>query len=156
MRFPRKTLVRRFPKILVDSRRMRKISREIKGFCVPDEEESARDEAVSQRRPGQPEVLVRSVVATREDVHAFGKQLAAAAWQRGFAAAPRKAFVGRRTGCELDGVAHATSPITRRSWISSTRSVTCLPPQWRDGPCVRDGRSIASGRNGCGAERWNG
>jgi hypothetical protein len=32
-------------------------------------------------------------VATREDVHAFGKQLAAAAWQRGFAAAPRKAFV---------------------------------------------------------------
>ena len=27
-------------------------------------------------------------------IHAFGKQLAAAAWQRGFAAAPRKAFVG--------------------------------------------------------------
>jgi hypothetical protein len=33
------------------------------------------------------------VVATREDIHAFGKQLAAAAWQRGFAAADRKAFV---------------------------------------------------------------
>jgi len=81
------------PKTLVDLERMRKISREIKGFCVPDEEESPRDEAVSQRRPGQPEVLVRSVVATREDVHAFGKQLAAAAWQRGFAAASRKAFV---------------------------------------------------------------
>ena len=82
------------PKTLVDLGRMRKISREIKGFCVPDEEESTREEAISQRRVGQPEVLVRSVVATREDIHAFGKQLAAAAWQRGFAAAPRKAFVG--------------------------------------------------------------
>jgi hypothetical protein len=82
------------PKTLVDCERMRKISREIKGLCVAGEEESARDEAVSQRRPGQPEVLVRSVVATRKDVQEFGKQLAAAAWQRGFAAAPRQAFVG--------------------------------------------------------------
>lgn len=81
------------PETLVDCGRMRKISREIKGFCVPDEEESAREEAVSKRRAGQPEVLVRSVIATREDMHAFGKQLAAAAWQRGFAAASRKAFV---------------------------------------------------------------
>jgi len=81
------------PETLLDLGRIRKISREIKGFCVPDEEESPRDEAVSQRRAGQPEVLVRSVVATREDIHAFGKQLAAAAWQRGFSAAPRKAFV---------------------------------------------------------------
>jgi hypothetical protein len=81
------------PLVFVDPRRMRKISREIKGFCVPDEEEPACSEAVSQQRPGQPEVLVRSVVATREDVHAFGRMLAVAAWQRGFAAAPRKAFV---------------------------------------------------------------
>jgi len=81
------------PQTLVDVTRMRQISREIKGFCVADEDESAREEAVSQQRPGQAEVLVRSVVATREDVHAFGNQLAAAAWQRGFAAAPRKAFV---------------------------------------------------------------
>jgi hypothetical protein len=82
------------PKTLIDLGRMRKISREIKGFCIPDEAESTREETVSQRRVGQPEVLVRSVIATREDIHAFGKQLAAAAWQRGFAAAPRKAFVG--------------------------------------------------------------
>jgi hypothetical protein len=81
------------PKIFVDPRRMRKISGEIKGFSGPDEEQPTHNEAVSQRRAGQPEVLVRSVVATREDVHAFGRQLAAAAWQRGFAAAPRKAFV---------------------------------------------------------------
>jgi hypothetical protein len=81
------------PKTLVDVARMRQISREIKGFCVPGAEDPAPEETVSQRRPGQPEVLLRSVVATREDVHAFGRQLAAAAWQRGFAAAPRKAFV---------------------------------------------------------------
>ena len=84
----------RIPETLLDLGWMRQISREIKGFCVPDEEESACDEAKSQRRAGQAEVLVRSVVATRKDIHAFGKQLAAAAWQRGFAAAPRKAFVG--------------------------------------------------------------
>jgi hypothetical protein len=82
------------PKTFVDLKRMRKISREIKGFHVPDEEESPREEAVSQTRPGKPEVLVRSVVATREDVHEFGKLLAAAAWQRGFAAAERKGFLG--------------------------------------------------------------
>jgi hypothetical protein len=82
------------PKTLVDPERIRKISREIKGFCVPDDEESPRDEVASQQRPGQPEVQLRSVVATREDVHAFGEQLAAATWQRGFATAPRKAFVG--------------------------------------------------------------
>ncbi|MGW8257107.1 MAG: hypothetical protein ACWGMZ_06455 [Thermoguttaceae bacterium] len=81
------------PETLLDLGRIRKISREIKGFCVSDKEDSLRDEAVSQRRAGQPEVLVRSVTATREDIHAFGKQLAAAAWQQGFAAAPRKVFV---------------------------------------------------------------
>jgi len=89
------------PRVFIDRERMRKISREIKGFCASDKEgnaESSRDEAsdesTSSQRPGQPEVLVRSVVATREDVHVFGKLLAAAAWRRGFAAAPRKAFVG--------------------------------------------------------------
>jgi hypothetical protein len=81
------------PKVFVDQRQIRKIAREIKGFCVEEEEESARSEASSQARAGRPEVLVRSVVATRQEVHAFGRQLAAAAWQRGFAAAPRKAFV---------------------------------------------------------------
>jgi len=49
---------------------------------------------LAKKRLGQPEVLVRSVVATREKVEAFGKQLAAAAHRRGFMAAERKAFVG--------------------------------------------------------------
>jgi hypothetical protein len=82
------------PQVFVHPRRMRKMVREIKGFCVEEDQESAHDEAALEARRGRPEVLVRSVVATRQDVHHFGQQLAAAAWQRGFAAAPRRAFVG--------------------------------------------------------------
>jgi len=85
---------------------MRKMVREIKGFCVAEDEESAGSEAAPEPRRGQPEVLVRSVVATRQDVHALGKQLAAAAWQRGFAAAPRQAFVG--DGQEANWTVHRT------------------------------------------------
>jgi hypothetical protein len=85
------------PKIFVDPRRMGQISREIKGFSAvgdsPTKEESSEPSA-SEKRRGQPEILTRSVVATRESIEAFGKQLAAAAWQRGFMAASRKAFVG--------------------------------------------------------------
>jgi hypothetical protein len=85
------------PEIFVDPGRMGQISREIKGFSAVGEltasEESAKASATEDRR-GRPEVLVRSVVATRQNVEAFGKQLAAAAWRRGFMAAKRKAFVG--------------------------------------------------------------
>lgn len=81
------------PEVFVDPKRMQRMVREIKGFCGGEAEESPQSEAESQPRDGRPEILVRSVVATRQDIHAFGKQLAAAAWQRGFAAAPRKAFV---------------------------------------------------------------
>jgi hypothetical protein len=85
------------PEVFVDPRRMGQISREIKGFSAvgeaPTKEESAEPPA-SSKRPGRPEVLARSVVATREAIEAFGKQLAAAAWRRGFMAAERKAFVG--------------------------------------------------------------
>jgi hypothetical protein len=84
------------PGIFVDPRRMGQISREIKGFSavgdVVTNEDS--DESPAKKRQGQPEPLVRSVVATREPIEAFGKQLAAAAWRRGFMAAERKAFVG--------------------------------------------------------------
>jgi hypothetical protein len=44
-------------------------------------------------RPGCPEVLVRSLVATLKDSEQFGLLLAAAAWKRGFAGARRKAFL---------------------------------------------------------------
>jgi hypothetical protein len=85
------------PKIFVDPRRMGQISREIKCFSAVGDssikEESA-ETVVPEKRQGRPEVLVRSVVATREPIEAFGRQLAAAAWRRGFMAAERKAFVG--------------------------------------------------------------
>ena len=54
----------------------------------PDEAEEAMN-----ARPSRPDILVKTVVATRDDIHAFGRQLAAAAWQRGFAGSERKAFV---------------------------------------------------------------
>jgi hypothetical protein len=44
-------------------------------------------------RPGRPAVLVRTVVASRQDGEGFGPQLARAAWGRGFFGAARPAFV---------------------------------------------------------------
>jgi hypothetical protein len=44
-------------------------------------------------RPGRPEVVVRTVVASRQDIEGFGPQLARAAWGRGFFGAARQAFV---------------------------------------------------------------
>jgi hypothetical protein len=44
-------------------------------------------------RPGSPKPLVKSIVASRACSAVFGAILAAAAWCRGFAGAPRKAFV---------------------------------------------------------------
>jgi len=85
------------PEIFVDPRRMGQISREIKGFSAVGEatpSDASSELPMPKKRPGQPEVLVRSVVATREKVEAFGKLLAMAAWRRGFMAAERKAFVG--------------------------------------------------------------
>jgi hypothetical protein len=81
------------PRIFVDPRKIGQIAREIKGFHATGEV-PGEDLATAETRPGQPEVLVRSVVATRENLEGFGRQLATAAWQRGFFAAARKAFVG--------------------------------------------------------------
>ncbi len=81
------------PQVFIDPRRIAQIAREIKGFHAAGAL-SAAEEAEPARRPGQPEVLVRSVVATRQNVEQFGKQLAASAWRRGFFGALRRAFVG--------------------------------------------------------------
>jgi hypothetical protein len=80
------------PSVFIDSGQMGQISREIKGFSAEGGSGTEVDKPADARR-GRPEILVKSVVATREDIHVFGRQLAAAAWQRGFAAAERKAFV---------------------------------------------------------------
>lgn len=82
------------PEVFVNPEKMREIAGEIKGFAgaagVPETSLPTEREA----RPGRPQPLAREVVATRENVDSFGKQLAAAAWASGFATAPRKAFLG--------------------------------------------------------------
>ena len=44
-------------------------------------------------QPGRPAVVLRTVVASRQDLEGFGPQLARAAWGRGFFGAARRAFV---------------------------------------------------------------
>lgn len=90
----------RLPQTFANFSRMARITREIKGAALrpatptepsTEEELPPPEEAV---RPGRPQILVRSVVATRRPWAEFGPMVAAAAWQRGFAAAERKAFLG--------------------------------------------------------------
>jgi hypothetical protein len=84
------------PRTFVDPGRMREIARGIKG-CSTDAETPSDLTVVPPRadddRSGRPKPLVKSVVATCESVEEFGPRLAAAAYQRGFHAAARKAFV---------------------------------------------------------------
>lgn len=85
------------PATFADPEKMRKIAREIKGFTHDSAVSStvAEEEATSdsKKRFQRPETLVKSVVATSSDVEAFGPLLANAAYERGFNAAARKAFV---------------------------------------------------------------
>lgn len=83
------------PATFADPGKMRKIAREIKGFTSESQPSTKVEEESPdfKKRPGRPEVLVKSVVATSGDVDAFGPLLANAAYERGFHAAERKAFV---------------------------------------------------------------
>jgi len=84
------------PATFVDPGKMREIAREIKGFTSESQVSIKADEEAGEdfkERLGRPEMLVKSVVATSGDVEAFGPLLAAAAYERGFHAAERKAFV---------------------------------------------------------------
>lgn len=84
----------RLPASFVDPERMQRMVREIKGFSGPDgcEDEEAQGQRIDER-PGRPQPLARSVVATRHEVGTFGKLLVSEAFQRRFPGAPRKAFV---------------------------------------------------------------
>lgn len=85
------------PTTFADPGRMCEIAREIKGFSTPSEPSQQRAKAqgdLEPDRPNRPQPLVKSVVATCDPVDRFGPRLAAAAYQRGFHAAARKAFVG--------------------------------------------------------------
>jgi hypothetical protein len=82
------------PEVFVNSGKMREIAGEIKGFAGEAGAADTPPPAEQEARKGRPQPLAREVLATRENVESFGKQLAAAAWALGFAAAPRKAFLG--------------------------------------------------------------
>ena len=81
------------PKTFVDPVRMHELSREIKGFSGDAEAAEDPPQDSPDDRDGRPEVLVRSVIATRKGIDVLGKQLVAEAHARGFSAATRKAFV---------------------------------------------------------------
>jgi hypothetical protein len=85
------------PQHFLDPPRILKLSREV---CrnVPQDSgqknaQSPSDRTETERRAKSPEVLVKTVVATKQPYAVLGVILAAAAWARGFAAAARKAFV---------------------------------------------------------------
>jgi hypothetical protein len=73
--------------------RMAQLSREIKGFSAASVESPSAREAHEQERPERPLVLTSNVVAMRRRETDFGANVAAAAWESGFAGATRKAFV---------------------------------------------------------------
>ena len=84
------------PATFADPGKMREIAREIKGFTTESQVSCKADEEAGpdvKERAGHPEILLKSVVASSGNIDAFGPQLAAAAYERGFFAAPRKAFV---------------------------------------------------------------
>jgi len=61
-------------------------------------DESASDESATAPEYDPPELLTRSVVATKQEAHRFGELLACAAWQRGFYGSSRRAFLGDGSG----------------------------------------------------------
>jgi hypothetical protein len=83
----------RLPKTFANPQRMQDLARGIKDLSVANEAAEAADEEPPDERLGRPEVLVRSVVATRGGPEALGPRLVAEAHARGFHAARRKAFV---------------------------------------------------------------
>ncbi|MFV2070085.1 MAG: hypothetical protein ACC645_24225 [Pirellulales bacterium] len=81
------------PKTFVDPQRMSDLSREIKGFSARPETTAESPEDSPDDRPAKPQVLVRSVTATRAGIDTLGRRLVADAHRRGFSAAKRKALV---------------------------------------------------------------
>ncbi len=83
------------PAVFVTAERALLLAQGIGQCAVPEGEAPAADEgsASAESRSGRAAVLVRTVVASRQDVEGFGPQLARAAWGRGFFGAARQAFV---------------------------------------------------------------
>jgi hypothetical protein len=59
-----------------------------------EQDEAPAEESKRQSRPGRPERLVRSVLASRKCADEFGPMIHQAAWERNFFGAGRRAFLG--------------------------------------------------------------
>jgi hypothetical protein len=81
------------PESFANIARMSQLSREIKGFSPAAADEGAARDGDESVRRGRPQVLARNVVAMRASASDFGAHVATTAWESGFAAASRKAFV---------------------------------------------------------------
>jgi hypothetical protein len=82
------------PAVFVTPERALLLAQGIGQCAVPDGEAPPGEPAAPPGpRPGRPAVVLRTVVASRQDVEGFGPQLARAAWGRGFFGAARQAFV---------------------------------------------------------------
>ena len=85
------------PAIFTDQAQMHKMCCEIKGFSSPespsDQHGSTKQEIEELLPEHLPKVVSRNVVASMLSSSKFGLQLAAAAYEQGFNAASRKAFV---------------------------------------------------------------
>ena len=93
------------PRCFLDPKRTKEMVRGL-GHPLPvgwefgvEEPTGKQDEAVegedkSQSRPGRPERLVRSVLASRKCADEFGLMVHQAAWERNFFGAERRAFLG--------------------------------------------------------------
>jgi hypothetical protein len=90
------------PAVFLLPRRVRRLVRQIKGWAGDEpQDESARGdtldpapEPAARPRPGAPQHLVRTCVASMADSRAFGPMVAAEAQERDFYRAARRAFVG--------------------------------------------------------------
>ena len=93
------------PETFVNPLRIIKLARELHKGCAPSEDAVADPSDPEKDNPLEcpeyipPTVLVKSMVATRQDAESLGKTLAAAARSRGFSGAKRKAFVADGAEC---------------------------------------------------------
>ena len=86
------------PAAFRDARRVARLVRQFQGQAPPADEAAAAADAPPAAdagdRPGKPERLVRTCVASMSNSRAFGPLAAAEAQARGFFDAPRQAFLG--------------------------------------------------------------
>jgi hypothetical protein len=82
------------PAVFVTPERALLLAQGIGQCAVPDGGAPPGEPAApAEPRAGRPAVVLRTVVASRQDIEGFGPQLARAAWGRGFFGAARQAFV---------------------------------------------------------------